>query len=118
MIARVSETTTTITKPETVESVRAELGLVISDLTKKLEAALYRVDQMTRWAFGRSREQYDHPDQQRIDLGALTPGAPAGPVTVIPPEAKAVVPGKESCAGRAKRKPIPDGLEVVWCGIE
>lgn len=111
MVSRVSETTTTTL--ETVESVRAELGLVIADLTKKLEAALYRIDQMTRSIFGRSREHYDHPDQQRIDLGALTPGAPAGPVTIIPPEAKGMVPGKESCAGRAKRKPIPDGLEVV-----
>ena len=118
MIVRVSESTTIM--PETVASVRAEMDLVVTtlrgqvvDLTKKLEAALYRMDQMSRQIFGRSREQYDHPDQQRIDLGALTPGAPAGPVTVIPPEAKAVVPGKESCAGRAKRKPIPDGLEVV-----
>ena len=40
MIARVSESTTTL---ETVESVRAELGLVITDLTAKLQAALYRI---------------------------------------------------------------------------
>ena len=105
---------------ETVEHVRAEMGLTIAglqaanaELTKKLEAALYRIDQMARRLFGRSSESYDHPDQQRLQLGDLTPAAPAGPVTVIPPEAKGVVPGREVCAGKAKRKPIPDSVERV-----
>jgi transposase len=105
---------------ETVEQVRAEKDLVIAslqaanaELTKKLEAALYRIDQMSRRLFGRSSESYDHPDQLRLDLGVLTPAAPAGPVTVIPPEAKGIVPGREICAGKAKRKPIPDTVERI-----
>jgi transposase len=91
----------------------AALTEQVTDLKAKLEAAMYRIDQMARKIFGRSSERYDHPDQQRIDLGELTPAAPAGPVTVIPPGAKGIVPGKEVCAGKAKRKPIPDHLETV-----
>jgi transposase len=112
----VSDSTVTA---ETVESVRAEKDLIITalegtvaDLTRKLEAALYRIDQMSRRIFGRSSEQYDHPGQLRIDLGTLTPAAPAGDVTVIPPQAKGIVPGKEVRTGKAKRKPIPDTVEV------
>jgi transposase len=105
---------------ETIESVRAEKDLIIAALrahsallTKQLEAALYRIDQMARQIFCRSSERYDHPDQQRIDLGAVTPAAPAGPVTVIPPLAKGIVAGKESRAAKPKRKPIPDTMERV-----
>jgi hypothetical protein len=105
---------------ETVEQVRAEKDLVIAglqasldDTQKKLAAALYRIDQMSRRLFGRSSESYDHPDQQRLDLGELTPAAPAGPVTVIPPQAKGIVPGREIRAGKAKRKPIPDTVERI-----
>jgi hypothetical protein len=117
MITRVS---TQQNSTDTAEQVRAEMGMTIAglqaanaELTKKLEAALYRIDQMARRLFGRSSESYDHPDQQRLNLGDLTPAVPAGPVTVIPPEAKGVVPGREVCAGKAKRKPIPDSVERV-----
>jgi transposase len=91
----------------------AALAEQVTELTKKLEAAIYRIDQMARKIFGRSSERYDSPDQQRIDLGDLTPAAPAGPVTVIPPGAKGIVSGKVVVAGKAKRKPIPDHLEVI-----
>lgn len=91
----------------------AALQATNAELKKMLEAALYRIDQMARRLFGRSSESYDHPDQLRIDLGTLTPGAPAGAVTVIPPEAKGIVPGREVRAGAAKRKPIPDTMERV-----
>ena len=104
---------------ETAATVRIELGLIVAgleltvtDLTKKLEAAMFRIDQMTRRIFGRSSEQYNHPGQQLIDLGTLTPSAPAADVTVIPPQAKGIVPGKVVRVGKAKRKPIPDTLEV------
>lgn len=85
----------------------------VTDLTKKLEAAMYRIDQMARKIFGRSSERYDSPDQQRIDLGELTPAAPVGPVTVIPPGAMGIVSGTVVGAGKAKRKPIPDHLETI-----
>jgi transposase len=105
---------------ETVEQVRAEKDLVIAGLQasldetqKKLTAALHRIDQLSRRLFGRSSESYDHPDQQRLDLGDLTPAAPAGPVTVIPPQAKGIIPGREIRAGKAKRKPIPDTVERI-----
>lgn len=111
---------TDIVIAETVASVRAEKDLVIAgleltvtDLKAKLEAAVFLIDRYARKIFGRSSEVYDHPGQERIDLGAITPAAPAGPVTVIPPEAKGIVPGKEVRAGKAKRKSIPDTLEVV-----
>ncbi len=91
----------------------AALQATVAELTKKLEAALYRIDQMARRLFGRSSESYDHPDQLRLELGVLTPAAPAGAVTVIPLEAKGVVPGREVRSGQAKRKPIPDTLERV-----
>lgn len=91
----------------------AALRATVAELTKKLEAALYRLDQMARRLFGRSSERYDHPDQLRLELGVLTPAAPAGAVTVIPPEAKGVVPGREVRSGHAKRKPIPDTMERV-----
>jgi transposase len=105
---------------ETIASVRAEKDLVIAALqahsallTKQLEAALYRIDQLARQIFCRSSERYDHPEQQRIDLGAMTPGSAAGPVTVIPPLAQGIVAGKESRAAKPKRKPIPDTMERV-----
>lgn len=91
----------------------AALRAANAELTKKLEAALYRIDQMARRLFGRSSESYDHPDQLRLELGVLTPAAPAGAVTVIPPEAKGIVPGREVRSGQAKRKPIPDTMERV-----
>jgi transposase len=105
---------------ETVEQVRAEKDLVIAGLQaalaesqKMLEAALFRINRLSRQLFSRSSERYDHPDQQRLDLGELTPAAPAGPVTVIPPQAKGIVPGREIRAGKAKRKPIPDTVERI-----
>ena len=91
----------------------AALQATTAELTKKLGAALYQIDQLARRVFGRSSESYDHPDQLRLELGILTPAAPAGAVTVIPPEAKGIVPGREVRSGQAKRKPIPDTMERV-----
>lgn len=90
----------------------AALSAQVDDLKKKLEATLFRVDQLTRNVFGRSSERYDDPNQLRLDLGPMTPVAPAGPMTVIPPEAKGIVPGKVVLPGKAKRKPIPEGIKA------
>ena len=121
MVSGVSKDPSSVTTAvETIASVRAEKDLIIAALlahsallTKQLEAAMYRIDQLARRIFCRSSESYDHPEQQRIDLGEVTPGAPAGPVTVIPPLAKGIVAGKESRAVKTKKKPIPDTMERV-----
>ena len=121
MVSGVSKDPSSVTTAvETIASVRAEKDLVIAALkahsallTKQLEAAMYRIDQLARRIFSRSSESYDHPEQQRIDLGEVTPGAPAGPVTVIPPLAMGIVSGKEVRAAKPKKKPIPDTMERV-----
>ncbi|MEY2891825.1 MAG: hypothetical protein RJA98_1733, partial [Pseudomonadota bacterium] len=47
----------------------AALQATTAELTKKLGAALYQIDQLARRVFGRSSESYDHPDQLRLELG-------------------------------------------------
>jgi transposase len=91
----------------------AQRDATIAEQVARIVAMQQRVELLLERAFGRSSEKRGcDPNQQTIDLGALTPVVDATPLVILPPEVKTLVPGRVANPRRTARAVIPETFET------
>jgi transposase len=97
----------------TLNATMAQRDATIADQMAQIVAMQQSIGLLIARAYGRSSEKRGcDPNQQTIDLGALTPVVDATPLIILPPEVKTLVPGRVANPRRTARAVIPETFET------